>query len=518
MVIIILDKKLKNNSDILIAAESLFSLIGVPYRITYNFEDKDIDKCPLLITYGNLKNHPGKNVLTIPNQNEDKTKLIRKILIKKTAEFTYALNFDILKLFSDLVLKNRNHLLNGYVVKSTESKDKFDNLFLMQAIKALSDYIIKLHLSQNFPLIQKCYWPEGKTFAGCLTHDVDAPFKYNLLGSLIEIKKSIKCLFNFDIKGFLKVQMGMLKYLISRQDPYFQFENWINLEGKLGFKSSFYFCSKRRHKLDPYYDIKKLKHVMETLSKKGFEVGLHGSYTSYTDKNKLLEEIQIIEKLSKKKILGGRQHFLNFSFPVTWTAQAGAGLQYDSTLGYNNNIGSKNGLYFPFNIQIKNKDSGLVEIPMIIMDGALFSLKIKNHWEITEEFFDRVRELNGLLTINWHDRVFHDEDFPGWGDAYIHILSYFKDNGAYVDTADNIAKWHTERESLDIYCKYENPKKVSFIFRSKKNIDKTYIYLHSNNNTKIHTSISHKIIKNPNRIIIKLFNIRKNIQYSLSVD
>ena len=61
---------------------------------------------------------------------------------------------------------------------------------------------------------------------------------------------------------------------------------------------------------------------------------------------------------------------------------------------------------------------------MAVMDGALFNLKIKDFWGSTEELCNKIREFNGLLTVNWHEGVFYDNDYPGWGDIYMKILGY----------------------------------------------------------------------------------------------
>jgi len=267
-------------------------------------------------------------------------------------------------------------------------------------------------------------WPKNKKFAACLSHDVDVPFKYNVIGSLKEIKHNPKRIFSISYK------------FITRKNPYWQFEKIIKLEKSYGLRSTFFFCAKRRHIKDPYYSIKnnKIQNIIKKLDKGGFEIGLHGSYLSYNNKKYLEEEKKILESVLRKKVAGNRQHFLNFN-EKTPRILAELGFVYDSTFGNSKKGGFKDNKYYPFYY------GKLLEIPLIVMDGTLFNQcpSYEEAWEKVKNIVDFSEKKSALITFNWHQRVFYEPEFKGWGKLYIQILEYLKKKDAYVDTLGNIA-------------------------------------------------------------------------------
>ena len=268
-------------------------------------------------------------------------------------------------------------------------------------------------------------WPENRKFAACLSHDVDVPFKYNLVGLLKEVKQnpknSLSPFYNF----------------ITRENPYWQFENIMEIEKSYGFKSTFFFCAKRRHIKDPYYHIKnnKIQNIIKKLDREGFEIGLHGSYLSYNNKKYLEEEKKILESILKKKVIGNRQHFLNFNQKTPKILEE-LGFIYDSSFGSTKKVGFKNNKYYPFYY------GKLLEIPLNAMDAVLFnqSKSYEKAWQKIKKLIDDAEKKSTLITFNWHQRVFYEPEFRGWGKLYIQILDYIKRKNAYVNTLGNIAK------------------------------------------------------------------------------
>jgi|TARA_B100001971_G_C18261860_1_gene587709 peptidoglycan/xylan/chitin deacetylase (PgdA/CDA1 family) len=273
--------------------------------------------------------------------------------------------------------------------------------------------------------IQKIKWPKNKKFAACLSHDVDIAFKYNLIGSLKEIKNNPKSFFSVLFKA------------VTKENPYWQFEKIIELEKRFDFRSTFFFCAKRRYIKDPYYNIRniKIRNIINKLDKEGFEIGLHGSYLSYNNLKYLKEEKSILESVLNKKISGNRQHFLNFT-ERTSKILSELDFSYDSSFGDRNKVGFKDGKFFPFYY------GKLLEIPINIMDATLFTQygSFENAWKNLKNLIDLAIKKKALITFNWHQRVFYDLEFKRWGKLYIQILEYLKNNNAHVDTLGNIAK------------------------------------------------------------------------------
>lgn len=93
-------------------------------------------------------------------------------------------------------------------------------------------------------------YPEGKRFAVCLTHDIDAVYF-----SKAEIGFSAATsLVRHQIKSALKTSFNMIR----KWRPLWNFRDIMTLEEKYAAKSSFYFLALEEHDLDFNYRIQDL--------------------------------------------------------------------------------------------------------------------------------------------------------------------------------------------------------------------------------------------------------------------
>jgi hypothetical protein len=69
----------------------------------------------------------------------------------------------------------------------------------------------------------------------------------------------------------------------NSQNPYWNFKKILELEGRYGAKSSFYFKATSKDSRDWKYDIADLRDELGYLTDMGWEVGLHGGFYSYND-------------------------------------------------------------------------------------------------------------------------------------------------------------------------------------------------------------------------------------------
>lgn len=286
-------------------------------------------------------------------------------------------------------------------------------------------------------------WPNGKKFAVCLTHDVD------------RVKKTYQY-----FTHFLKTRdlYHLKSFFVREEEPYWNFERIIELEKKHGVRSTFFFLNETKQldllhpqkwalSLDRYsFRDEKIAEIIQKLHANGWEIGLHGSYESYKDKDLLKKEKKELEDVLGVDIAGIRQHYLNLKIPETWKIQYEVGFKYDSTFGYRDRIGFKEGKYLPFH----PLNNSFFVIPLTIMDGALFS-NYKNEdeiWRICIELINTVEKHKGLLTVLWHQRVFNEKEFPGMISIYEKIIKISKEKNAWITNAYNIIKWLTMRERL----------------------------------------------------------------------
>jgi peptidoglycan/xylan/chitin deacetylase (PgdA/CDA1 family) len=275
-------------------------------------------------------------------------------------------------------------------------------------------------------------YPNNKKFALCLTHDVDRVQKtYQYITHLLREKRAYH-----------------LKSMFLRSNPYWTFEKIMEIEVRNNVRSTFFFLNEtKKHQIfnpSTYkltlgrYNIheQKIVDIIKKLDKNGWEIGVHGSYDSYQKKDQLLKEKEELEKILNKKIIGIRQHYLNLKIPETWKYQREVGFKYDSSYGYKNRVGFKNGKYFPFH----PFNDDFLEIPLIIMDGFLFqgNVNMKDCWDKCKEIIRKAEKRNGLVTIVWHTERFNDNEYPGQMDFYEKIIKECKKRNAFVSTAKDI--------------------------------------------------------------------------------
>jgi peptidoglycan/xylan/chitin deacetylase (PgdA/CDA1 family) len=301
----------------------------------------------------------------------------------------------------------------------------------------------------------KIQYPDNKKFAVCLTHDVDDIY----VKILHILKYSLYFPENKELKGLVNLAKGFVN---KKKSPYINFKKIIDLEKKYGASSSFYFFANGIDIFGYKYEPDEIKEIMEYLVKQNCEIGLHVGYDSYNNLIKLKDEKKKLEKITKTKIIGSRNHALRFKIPDSWEVLSKAGLCYDTTLGYHDMIGFRNGMCHPFkpyNIK-KNKFIDLVEITLNIQDMTLrfhMNLDVTKSWESIKKMIDKVRSLNGVLTILWHNWTYA---FPvsyagmfgeSWTKLYEKILRYCNEKDAWMTTCKDLYYNFKSQDFLETY-------------------------------------------------------------------
>ena len=270
-------------------------------------------------------------------------------------------------------------------------------------------------------------WPSHKKFAVCLTHDIDHIYP------------------SFKYRGFTAMKYGLkgkfqksLNRMFCNENPYWNFRKIISLEKKFDAKSSFFFLADNSN-----YNIDTMQDELFYIMKTGNEIGLHGGYQTYNNFNLIKKEKEKIEDIIDQKIIGYRNHYLRFAIPQTWRLLEKAGFKYDTTLGYADQVGFRNGMCYPFKPSDlnTNEEIDIIEIPLIIMDNTLFlymRLTIAETWQICKKIIDIVKNYEGVLTILWHNNSFDEIYRKGWGKLYEKILIYCHQENAWMTTGKNI--------------------------------------------------------------------------------
>ena len=281
-------------------------------------------------------------------------------------------------------------------------------------------------------------YPKGKKFAVCLTHDIDVVY----FSKLETISKAIKLLKEHKIRNSLKI---LLSKINKRCNPLLNFKDIMDLEEKYDAKSSFYFLALDEKDMDFNFEIKDLEHEIGIISDRGWEISLHGGHEAYNNLEEIRKEKNRIEKVLNKKVIGYRNHFLRFKVPDTWELLSKACFKYDTTFGYADMVGFRNGMchpFKPFNL-FTNKEIDILEIPLTVMDCTLFNymkLDYEKAWEIIKIIINIVEKYRGVITILWHNTYMSGK----YRKLYEKILKYCYEKEAWMTSGEEIWSWWNE--------------------------------------------------------------------------
>jgi hypothetical protein len=143
------------------------------------------------------------------------------------------------------------------------------------------------------------------------------------------------------------------------------------------------------------------------------ELGLHPSYRSHTDPSVLAEQFDRLRVAAGREGIeqerwGGRQHWLCWENPVTWRAWEEAGLDFDSSLGYDEVPGFRAGTcraYPAFDL-VERRRLALEERPLLWMDVTYMNylgMTPMNAVAQAAEIWEVCRRHGGEFTILWHN-------------------------------------------------------------------------------------------------------------------
>jgi len=310
----------------------------------------------------------------------------------------------------------------------------------------------------------KPVWPNGKPFAVCLTHDVDmvsgcsfqesSRVRYaSLLENSSPLKK-IRSLVGWGLDDARAIKRG------AAPDPLHCYERWLEVEEKFGARSTFFFwpgwkAVGKHHPSDCLYDMEDrvtfdrqqctVAEMIREIDRRGWEIGLHPSWYSFDNVDEMKRQKETLESVLGHDIVSVRQHYLHYDIRCTPRIQDAAGFKYDATLGFNDNIGFRFGTCYPWHLyDLKSEtDLKIVEVPLIIQDGALFhpDKGMRLDEEMASEYLDvvtkNVKQVGGVLTLLWHPHaILHAH----WWNFYKFAIEYLRGQSAWFGSVRKVVE------------------------------------------------------------------------------
>ena len=310
--------------------------------------------------------------------------------------------------------------------------------------------------------------PAGYPFAVCLTHDVDFigirqhKLDHTMWGFLY--RATVGTLRNYwrrrialrhVLQSLQSVVSLPLVHLGLARDFWLPFEWYLRIEKNL--PSTYFLIPFKRRAGEKVatahpqrracaYDIDDIREWSSRLLKEGCEIGVHG-IDAWHNVELGRQELARIQAVTADSNVGIRMHWLLHDDDTCRVLEA-AGYSYDSTAGYNETPGYRNGtsqVFRPFGCQ------KLLELPMHIQDGAMFfpqrmNLPDSAAWSLCESFISNAIRFGGVLTLLWHDRSHAPERF--WGEFYVRLVQRLQSFNPWFGTASQVVEWFRKRREV----------------------------------------------------------------------
>ena len=363
----------------------------------------------------------------------------------------------VIRLGYDLFAEIEHLLSQGQPVEHAESP----------TIDTHIDLLRRWIVGAGVPLLEIGPSPAGHDFSVCLTHDIDFigirqhKLDHSMWGFVY--RATVGAARNFArrrlsiarlLRAWWAVVSLPLVYLGLLKDFWEPF-GWYAV-AEAGLPATYYLIPYKRragehvpgraaHRRGTAYDVADVTTWATRLVENGCEVGVHG-IDAWHDDRRGRDEMRRVSGVVGGGVSGIRMHWL-LQKADTPTILERAGFKYDSTAGYNETIGFRNGtaqVFKPLGART------LLELPMHIQDGALFYPQRLDLSEPEAEtrcgrIIDQVRHSGGVVTILWHDRSHGPERF--WGEFYVGLIDRLKLASPWFATGGQLVQWFAARRA-----------------------------------------------------------------------
>ena len=295
-------------------------------------------------------------------------------------------------------------------------------------------------------------WKDGAPFACCLSHDIDSVRKWELRRALGEAGYVRKAFRQAGVRGALGRLARTAASLVREPNPHGNVLELARREHDLGIRATYFFLAGKYHTRDANYDLRRpaeAARLARPVQELGHEVALHGSFLSGERPAQLRAELQSL-KGAVGPVAGQRQHFLRFASQVSWPAYEMLGLEYDSSLAFAEQVGSRAGFSYPFPPYdlTRRRPFSFLEIPLTVMDATLYhyrQLEAVAAWPVMESAKAEAAASGGCVTLLWHNASFDDLDLPGYGRLFWRAVEWARERGAWIAPLVEVARWWRER-------------------------------------------------------------------------
>lgn len=273
----------------------------------------------------------------------------------------------------------------------------------------LKDYLVKY-----FPALEF----RKREYRFISTIDIDNVYAYLEKGFMRTTGAYLRSLFNFelsDLKNRLYSQLGLIT------DPYDTYEMQLSIQNKYNLKTIYFFLLGDYDLNDKNvsHDSFRFRSLIKYLADYA-DVGIHPSFASNENPNKVRKEILRLNKIVRRDIRNSRQHFLKLKFPQSYRTLIENDITDDYTMGYAHTTGFRAGTCTAFRFYDLDTEqvTPLNIHPFAVMDATLkYYLKLSPEESLLHirSLVEEVKKVDGTFISLWHNESLSDfKQWTGW--------------------------------------------------------------------------------------------------------
>ena len=283
--------------------------------------------------------------------------------------------------------------------------------------KPLADILV-LKFAEKLKSVFPDFQYKKTNFQYIATYDIDNAYAYKHKGFIRSAGGMCKQLLKLNFK---EVKERILVLSNKKNDPFDTYYYMRALQQQFN-QTVYYFIlfaekGANDHGLSPNNE--HLHALIRELQQSG-TIGIHPSFASASDAEKLRHEITALSDVVGENITCSRSHFLMLRFPETCQNLIKNCITDDFTLGYADQPGfrASTSKPFPFFDLPVNKETTLIFHPFAYMDATLkryLSLSPEEAFPLVISLIDNVKYVGGTFISLWHNETFAE---PLWRKIY----------------------------------------------------------------------------------------------------
>ena len=310
---------------------------------------------------------------------------------------------------------NRFQAKDSILFKMNMLEKPLINIWAMELGEKLKEFYPDLRLKK-------------RSFTFIPTYDVDAAWSYRNKGVFRTMAALARDFINFDFKEFKR----RWRTITGREhDPFDTFDYQLELQKELSLHPKYFILCGEYDLNDKNISLRntEFQNLIKRLGDYA-EVGIHPSFSSYLNKEKVGMEIQNLSKVLNREITMSRQHFLRLQMPLSYQILIDLDITDDYTMGYASLPGFRAGIASTFQFfDLEHDNVTKLNIhPFALMDGTMrdyLELNVDESYEKATKLIQEVKDVNGTFILLWHNETLSDQKrWTGWLPLYHKILEY----------------------------------------------------------------------------------------------